>query len=744
MTTSPPVLSARAQKRAKVVGEIGSDDKAKGLVRTGPNGVLEHSSDEGKTWVAAIYHNDLRAELIQEAAQVGQYDHERNYGAAQTDITSFLASQKSWGPDRIDWPDVLFQIEVEKNTDLPKTVPIWYRKGRLVIDHDNHPMREFLGVLPVTLSSEAEGWLLEAFTRSNSRVQIKDLRGRMPKEIAVVDKTGTASNTQQTKPLFTPRTITQRTLRFRGHAGLKARDVRGGSDTINKGLEALIPAEALKMNNTKELGRLITSEEVKAFKKPNEGRYPQRGRAKKSVPSTSSKRKRDVKDVARQGEVSKENKRARVSRNAAFPGEGSLLAEGQGVEMFTSELSSTAMPTPDYEELSTPGDLDYLSLDPTLFSQDELAFQQWLLQESTQSPAAPEEGDKWSDLLNLSPQEAYNLMNANSNQNQGLNVDLNRTYGPVTYGQPYQTQVAPHTNYVDGVLNHGWGSTTTSVHDQVHQTPGASKEHHHGQQSEGTPNQSARSRLDSVYAQPYHASVASRAIHAPIEEGALYPEFGTSTYLGYAEAHKAPPPRFATAQTHACEGTSYLNFGASTPMMYSQIPTAAIGGQNHKQNAGASLAENTALRIDRSLPTARPTTGSSARKSGKGKGRAQKHGTNLTDTYPTPPAVQFPFSYNELHTASSGDYPPLPTALNTIGNVTYTTYDGTPVYHSTGPYFSGSSLEPAASFQGEGAGAQTGGLSYLNPRSDSIAPKPTNIGLSTIEEFHPEPEHLRR
>lgn len=730
----PPILSARAQKRAKVVGEIGSDDKAKGLVRAGLNGLLEHYSDEAKMWMAAVYHNDLRAELIQEAARAGQYEHGRTRGAGTTDITSFLVSQRTWGPERKDWPDVLFQVEVVKRRNLPKNVPFWHHNGRLVIDHDNHPMRDFSGLLPATLSSEAEGWLLEAFTRSDPRVQIKDLRGRMPKGVVVVDRNGVAETDQQTKPLFTPRTITQRTLRFRGQAALKARDVRGGSDAINKGLDALIPAEALKKNNSKELGRLLTSEEVKAFKKPNEGKYPQRGRATKSVTNTSSKRKRDDNYMAGQGGGCKESKRARILENVAYLGEISVLTQGPGLGDCTPELSSTAVSTPSLQdqELSTPGDLGYLPLDPALFPQEEAAFQEWLLQDSTQPLAAPEDDDRWSNLLNLSPQDAYNLMNPHNSGIQGRDVNFDRTYGPITYGQPYHPYVAPNTGQVGGALSHGWAQTTSSVHRQEHQTPGTTNDFTHGHNWEKTRNQNARIAVDSGYAQSYGCSVTGRATCAPINEGALSENFDASAYSGHGPAQQALAPTRTAAMTLAAEENSYSEFGTIQPLMYSQVSTAATEGQDRGYNAGGSTVENTIVRADSSLPITQPRTRPSTRKSRKGAGKAQEHESNLIGSHSTPPVLGRLINHHEQHIGSWDDYPSMPAASNATSNNAYTTYDREPVYYSTSPYYGGGSVEPV----GHGHDEEAGGSPAVN--------EPVDSGLSDIEDFLREAEYRSR
>jgi len=480
---NPPILSARAQKRAKVIGDIGSDDKAKGLVRYRQDGSLEHFADHTKTWVVAVYHNDLRAELLQEAAKGGKYDHERTEGEGTTDITSFLASQKSWGSKRGNWPDVLFQVEMVKNNNLPKTVPLWYRDKKLLIDHDNRPMRDFSELLPATLSSEAEGWLMEAFLRSDRRVQMRDLRGRMPKDIIVADKTGTG-NGQTTKPLFTMRTITQRTLRFRGLAGLKARDIRGGSDAINRGIEALLPVEALKKNNSKDLGRILTNAEVKAITKPNAGKYPQRGRGDKkalnanhaSAVTTKTKRKR-TSDLAENGEDTtmanvKRARHERGSGNAAFLEIRPVSTQGSGIGLPTPELSSTAESTPDdlHRNLSPPDHLNYSYPDSELFEPNPSDGD--LFQGPAHFSTASKGVNRLDNLMSVDPHQAYRILNQDSS---------NRRWG--VENQPYYPGVPPYGNQgapIGGNLSHQWGLSDYPMHAPFYQIPVATEGNHHG------------------------------------------------------------------------------------------------------------------------------------------------------------------------------------------------------------------------------------------------------------------------
>ena len=70
-----PLPSKRTEKRAKVLaktGDIGSNDKAKGLVRI-QDVQLQHFLNSLKKWIPAMYHNDIREELIAESEALGDY-----------------------------------------------------------------------------------------------------------------------------------------------------------------------------------------------------------------------------------------------------------------------------------------------------------------------------------------------------------------------------------------------------------------------------------------------------------------------------------------------------------------------------------------------------------------------------------------------------------------------------------------------------------------------------------------------
>lgn len=213
-------------------GEIGSKGKPKGQIRYDSNGALEYFLEQRKTWVSAVYHNDLRAALIEEAAQQGQYDNVRSYGRGLNDVTSFLPAHKTWGAEREDWPEVFVQGRLQRKpeSDCSQSVPLWYHGGYLVLDHDNDPMRYLPDTLPATCSSQMDDWELLAIFESDPRISLADIRGRMPTIVTLV------SGAQ--KPLFRSNAISMRMHRFRAKADISPDLKRPGSAGTERGSQS--------------------------------------------------------------------------------------------------------------------------------------------------------------------------------------------------------------------------------------------------------------------------------------------------------------------------------------------------------------------------------------------------------------------------------------------------------------------------------------------------------------------------
>ena len=54
----------------------------------------------------AVYHNDIRAELIAAASALGAYTHQRKRGTRAHDETAFHPEQRDWTPERQNWPRI--------------------------------------------------------------------------------------------------------------------------------------------------------------------------------------------------------------------------------------------------------------------------------------------------------------------------------------------------------------------------------------------------------------------------------------------------------------------------------------------------------------------------------------------------------------------------------------------------------------------------------------------------------------
>ena len=227
----------RTLKHMASGAEMSSKGRPKGCVRYTVDRGLEHFLEYERIWIPAVYHNDIRAELIEEAARYGHYDHPRHRGRGATDETSFLPAHKTWGPAQEDWPEALCQPGLERKPEPmgAETIPMWFRDGRVVLDDDDDPLRFLPDLIPATCSSEMENWELQAIYYSDPRIMIADIRGRMPKTITQADGSE--------KPLFKPNAISMRMTRFRTKAGLSPQK---NTQNWSRRSEALHPQDMVR------------------------------------------------------------------------------------------------------------------------------------------------------------------------------------------------------------------------------------------------------------------------------------------------------------------------------------------------------------------------------------------------------------------------------------------------------------------------------------------------------------------
>ena len=139
-------------------------------------------------WYPAIYHPHYVA-LVSQDLYSTAYTLPRAEGKVGDfngafDKTAFLPAQADWGGERADRPDILFELHKLPGTHEPSNPDMLhvhaYGAVRIVIDAiSNNPLRDF-EILPLTISTEVEGWLLEAWFREDPALKIQDVIQRMP------------------------------------------------------------------------------------------------------------------------------------------------------------------------------------------------------------------------------------------------------------------------------------------------------------------------------------------------------------------------------------------------------------------------------------------------------------------------------------------------------------------------------------------------------------------------------------
>lgn len=160
-------------------------------------------------------------------------------------MTSYLPSQKGWGPDRNqNWPGILHRLERRGLSVADYHVGNLYYNGRLVLDLDNNPILDYVD-LPATLSTEFSGEYMEAITRLDPRISHKDFRARMP-ETRRIGRDG-----QTVRPSYSLSTIGMRMTRFRQEQGLISWTKREGSESIRDFLISNLPQENIEANSTR-------------------------------------------------------------------------------------------------------------------------------------------------------------------------------------------------------------------------------------------------------------------------------------------------------------------------------------------------------------------------------------------------------------------------------------------------------------------------------------------------------------
>ncbi|MCJ1393451.1 hypothetical protein MMC18_006326 [Xylographa bjoerkii] len=266
-------LSKRQRKLAKIreVGEVGSNEKAKGRIQETTAGSLYWFSTAENEWKAAVFHQTLRSRLIAESAKNGKYDYPRACGVNPDDVTAFHPDHKAWGPEIANWPKILFQIQRNEGITTKRDFQNWVEDGRVVLDANNNPVKVYAS-LPKTISSEIEGYEIEALLRSDWRITKYDICARMPHSWPI-RKTKNDTTTPQELCKPNPNAINMRAIRFREKYALLSWNKRFGTDVKNNYLKALYPKHCIDKNSSEGFQINLTTTDIEEMKQPNKGQF---------------------------------------------------------------------------------------------------------------------------------------------------------------------------------------------------------------------------------------------------------------------------------------------------------------------------------------------------------------------------------------------------------------------------------------------------------------------------------------
>lgn len=164
------------------------------------------------------------------------------------DVTSYMEAYHTWGPERVNRPEILFQYDPPDESLNPTYDPkVWYDQQRIVLGYNNIPVRRW-SHLPATISSRITGQEVEALLRLDRRSELADLMARMPK------KEQSAEGMSSTTPILHPTHFSniQRAARLR----LCCRSWtmrRAGLSQIDRALELYLSQHFPQFKTTRSL-----------------------------------------------------------------------------------------------------------------------------------------------------------------------------------------------------------------------------------------------------------------------------------------------------------------------------------------------------------------------------------------------------------------------------------------------------------------------------------------------------------
>ena len=185
-------------------------------------------------WIPAVYHSDIRAELVAQAPPE-LYDHQPAAGSqGQLDVTTYYEPHRAWGfKMRSHRPDVCFEW-LGRESSVTDNPGYMRHDGLIVLDpFTNFPIQDL--PMPSCISSKIEGGRMEAMVRLHGHEVItkEAIRARMP----VVE----APYASRILGI-----LTIRMERFRDEAGLPTTNPRPGPAGKKNALVQCIPVAVME------------------------------------------------------------------------------------------------------------------------------------------------------------------------------------------------------------------------------------------------------------------------------------------------------------------------------------------------------------------------------------------------------------------------------------------------------------------------------------------------------------------
>lgn len=192
----------------------------------------------------------------------------------------------------------MFQFEPLEREDPDYEIGPWIHQGCVVLDADNHPVRNFKEI-PLACSTKIEPWLQETLRRMHSKITANDFRARMLRDPtgqglrnSSGDWTGSGKD-----PLLSAATYDFQMTRFRQKHRCISWVKRGGSTVFRDYLWSLMTPDMREHNTTKGLGDVVDRGEIAKMSLANKGKHLSRAGAR--AISHRERKRRLAKEKAR-------------------------------------------------------------------------------------------------------------------------------------------------------------------------------------------------------------------------------------------------------------------------------------------------------------------------------------------------------------------------------------------------------------------------------------------------------------